>query len=26
VLLAANTFGDGSPDPGQARYSNLNVE
>jgi len=26
VLLAADTFGDGSPDPGRARYSNLNVQ
>jgi len=26
VLLAADTFGEGSPDPGRARYSNLNVQ
>ena len=25
VMLAAATFGSGSPEPGQARYSNLNV-
>jgi feruloyl esterase len=26
VMLEANTFGDGSSDPGQARYSNLTVK